>query len=113
MIDFYAMGSPNVVKIYIALEEMGTLVFFPAGQGKYGKKSHRNRSRYQKRPELIRYLEVISDVFGMPRQGCFDNLLTPEPRKRGSALLSRRWRRGHVLHKTYMFYVKISTMRYY
>jgi GST-like protein len=23
MIDFYAMGSPNVVKIYIALEEMG------------------------------------------------------------------------------------------
>jgi hypothetical protein len=50
VIDFYAMGSPNVVNIYIALEEMGTLVFFPAGQGKYGKKSHRNRSRYQKRP---------------------------------------------------------------
>jgi len=23
MIDLYAMGSPNVVKIYIALEEMG------------------------------------------------------------------------------------------
>ena len=77
MIDFYAMGSPNVVKIYIALEEpmagrqalhafpMGAILYlaektaqlvaldpriFPAGQGKYGKKSHRNRSRYQKRP---------------------------------------------------------------
>src|SRR5215510_16332514 len=24
MIDLYAMGSPNVVKIYIALEEMGS-----------------------------------------------------------------------------------------
>jgi glutathione S-transferase len=23
MIDLYAMGSPNVVKVYIALEEMG------------------------------------------------------------------------------------------
>ena len=23
MIDFYAMGSPNVVKVYIALEELG------------------------------------------------------------------------------------------
>ena len=25
MIDFYAIGSPNVVKIYIALEEGGAL----------------------------------------------------------------------------------------
>ena len=29
MIDLYAMGSPNVVKIYIALEESGFLYIVP------------------------------------------------------------------------------------